>query len=103
MKGVALKCSRQEPGLASDCPPPSAPAAVYYNKFKNLDFQITLGSLISKTIIMHHDKTVSNPKTTPPSWTIWNVNGLRMDSNDIGWGFTNHASRNVLANAVFPD
>lgn len=32
MKGVARKSSRQEPGETSDWPPPSAPAAVCWNK-----------------------------------------------------------------------
>ncbi len=30
MNGVALKSSKQLPGLESDCPPPSAPAAVCF-------------------------------------------------------------------------
>lgn len=59
MKGVARKSSKQLPGLESDCPPPSAPAAVCCYSSNRLAKKNEEQTEISK--LTHHSKAVANP------------------------------------------
>jgi hypothetical protein len=85
MKGVARKCSRQEPGEANDWPPPSAPAAVYCKFIRGpglapIPFR--------DDPLTHHYEGITNPETGPTVGTVGDIGVLTMDSDHIGWGLT---------------
>lgn len=86
MKGVALKSSKQLPGLERDCPPPSAPAAVCCVLRTN-KILVEKTNFNSKQYAYHRE-TVSNPKSRPTGRTVRNLAALRVNSNDMRRSFT---------------
>lgn len=48
-----------------------------------------------------HGKRVANPQRAPSSWTVWNLNWLRMNRNNIGWSFAYATSADVWLNFAF--
>lgn len=102
MKGVARKSSRQLPGLESDCPPPSAPAAVCC---KRIGCQISCfqWTTVLSRCKAYHCKAVTDPELRPIGRTVGNLKRLTMYGNDIGGRLADGAPTDVVPNGFLAD
>ena len=91
MKGVARKSWRQEPGEESDCPPPSAPAAVCWGE--RGFFRIFSNWLV--VCFFYHGKTVAKPQWLPILWTVGNVHILAVNCDHIGLHLAHHTPEHI--------
>lgn len=92
MNGVALKSSRQLPGLDRDWPPPSAPAAVCC-KSQVKDENVLVEGPVSGT---YHGKTESCPKRCPTVRTVRFLSGLTVNRHHVCRSFADRASTDEL-------
>ena len=87
MNGVVRKSSKQLPGLDSDWPPPSAPAAVCCTQ-KRWHLFVSERNKEDAQIEAYHSKAVACPQCAPISRTSRNVVSLTVNRNHIGGNVT---------------